>query len=47
MIASVAGDGGYSSALVVSSIGTILGAVVLLCIPAAQPHVRAVTVAAQ
>lgn len=38
MIAMIASDGGYSSALVVSSIGTIFGAVVLLCIQSTQPH---------
>ena len=32
MISLIAGQGGYSRALVVSSIGTILGAVILLCI---------------
>lgn len=47
MIALVAGDGGYSTALVVSSIGTILGAAILLCIPSAEPHVNAVSVPAR
>jgi sugar phosphate permease len=47
MIAMVASDGGYSSALVVSSIGTILGAVILLCIQSNQPHVSAATAPAR
>lgn len=47
MIALVASDGGYSSALVVSCIGTILGAVILLCIQSNQPHVSAATAPAR
>lgn len=47
MIALLSGDGGYANALVVSSIGTILGAVILLFIPSSQPHVSADTVPAR
>ena len=41
MIALVAGDDGYSSALIVSAIGTIFGAVVLLCIQSNRTHAHA------
>lgn len=41
MIAFLSGDGGYANALVVSAIGTVLGAVILLFIPSAQPHAGA------
>jgi len=46
MISLVASEGGYSRALIVSSIGTILGAVILLCIRSTrtlsiQSHVHA------
>lgn len=47
MIALLSSDGGYANALVVSSLGTILGAVILLFIPTAQPHVNAGTVPAR
>jgi len=41
MIAFLSGDGSYANALVVSAIGTVLGAVILLFIPSAQPHAGA------
>lgn len=47
MIALVAGDGGFSTALIVSSIGTILGAAILLCIPSSEPHADAASVPAR
>jgi MFS family permease len=47
MIALVADDYSYSTALVISSIGTVLGAVILLCIPSGQPHVRTDALPAQ
>ena len=47
LIALLSSDGGYANALIVSAIGTILGAVILLFIPSAQPHVSADTVPAQ
>ena len=47
MIALLSGEGGYATALIVSAIGTVLGAVILLFIPSAQPHVSASTVPAR
>jgi MFS family permease len=41
MIALIAHDHGYSTALVVSSIGTIRGAAILLCVPTAQAQAQA------
>lgn len=38
MIALLSDDWGYPTALVVSCVGTILGAVILMCIPQSQPH---------